>query len=471
MSDGAEYEILFKTRAELQGARQLSEELQRQIGKLKALGQDASEVEAKLRRVNAAIAGAGKPSGPGMAEMFGKVREHLGEVVPGFAKLDGLMSKFAGGAIGAVAGGFTLLAGALAAAKHSLAEYAEAEEHVAKLDAALAQAGELTDSYREKLQDLAQEMQEATAIADDQWLAALTRLTQFGAKPENIEEYISTVKDLAGLLNGDVQQAAVVVARAIQGDYQQLARMGIHIDETKSKLEQWKQVAQEAAARGGGQLEAAGKTLNGNWKELGLTIADLSKGVGRWISSTGIVQGTLRLLSDGFGHWAEKISGVVPRLEGLKNSTRPTIQTLAEAAASSSSFAKALEEDAKQAKAAADALNGYIARLKDVQRLQDELEDAQMAEELAVVEDSDASGSEKAKKKGAIRQNYAQKKFDRQQETIKREIKAREDAFAKAGGEVLEYDRAIEDTKQQRDYQQEIENTQRVLRVQNRRGS
>src|SRR5437879_13508419 len=99
-------DIVFNTRAELQGARQVEEQLQKQIGAAKALGQNYDELQAKLQRVQAAIKSGAKPEGPGLGEFLGKIREGLGETIPGFAKLDGVRSKFAGGTVGAVVGGF-----------------------------------------------------------------------------------------------------------------------------------------------------------------------------------------------------------------------------------------------------------------------------------------------------------------------------------------------------------------------------
>src|SRR5262249_708270 len=147
----------------LKGARELEDQLLRQRGKLKALGEDYSEVDAKIKKVQESIARAGKPEGPGMGEMFNKIPEGLGEIIPGFAQLDGFLSKFAGGALGAVAGVFAALATGVETAKHALEEFAVAERNVSKLDAALAQTGHLTDEYRERLQELAEEMQSATA--------------------------------------------------------------------------------------------------------------------------------------------------------------------------------------------------------------------------------------------------------------------------------------------------------------------
>src|SRR5437899_11686741 len=52
-------EITFKTRAELQGAQQMLEATEKQIGAAKALGQDYSALEAKAQKLRASIGSQG----------------------------------------------------------------------------------------------------------------------------------------------------------------------------------------------------------------------------------------------------------------------------------------------------------------------------------------------------------------------------------------------------------------------------
>jgi hypothetical protein len=49
------------------------------------------------------------------------------------------------------------------------------------------QNGIISNETREKIGELASELQKTTVIPENEWLAVITRLTQFGAKPGRID--------------------------------------------------------------------------------------------------------------------------------------------------------------------------------------------------------------------------------------------------------------------------------------------
>jgi ribosomal protein S16 len=67
-------EIIFRTKAELEGAKAIQRELENTRGKLLALGKDTKEVDAQLSQVNATLGKAGV--GPGGREPFEKLTTH-----------------------------------------------------------------------------------------------------------------------------------------------------------------------------------------------------------------------------------------------------------------------------------------------------------------------------------------------------------------------------------------------------------
>ena len=221
-------DITFKTAAELAGARAVQQNLERQIGQAKALGKDYSELSKQLAAVNDRIAKSGQK---------GSFMDLVAQVP--------LLQKF-GSILDSVATKAGLAVGALAAlvkvVSKAVKEFAEAESQVAGLDAALAQHGLLTNELRERYQALAGELQKTTAIADDQWIGVLQRLTQFGSKPETIGIDVEAVKNLAGLLEGDVVRAAEMYSKALAGQYEAFGRLGIRIGETGSQTEKLNQL-------------------------------------------------------------------------------------------------------------------------------------------------------------------------------------------------------------------------------------
>lgn len=308
-------DVLFRTRAELQGARQFADELERQIGKAKALGKDYSELEGQLTKVRAAIKSS---SGPTLLDKLG---------------------EFAGSGTAKIAAALGTTASAVETLREAFSEFGGAQEVMAQLDAALAQAGQLSEPVRENFQQLAETLEDLTNIPNEKWLSVLTRLTQFGAKPDNIEQYADAVKNLAGIMNGDVQGAAEVFSKAMQGSFELLSRYGIHVDASKTKTEQLKEVMEQLALRGGGQLEARANTLNGSLNRLKNGASDLLKGFGSLVFGSDAVQNTLGRFADALSAMGRDLGNPIERLRGLTNAAVSSAEALDESALSSDKLA------------------------------------------------------------------------------------------------------------------------------------
>src|SRR5258708_6481953 len=104
-------QIVFKTSAELAGAKALLESLEKELGAAKMLGKDYTELEKTAAKARAAIAASDKPS------WIDQAKESLGGLVPGFEKFSGIIGKLATGPLGLAAAGFAALAGAVELAK------------------------------------------------------------------------------------------------------------------------------------------------------------------------------------------------------------------------------------------------------------------------------------------------------------------------------------------------------------------
>jgi hypothetical protein len=385
----SELVVKFSTRYEQEGARQALADLQRQRGAAAALGQSTTELDQKIARLNATLSQA---KGGGKEGLLGGLKSGLAEIIPGFEKLEGVIGKLAGGALGALAATFAAIAGAIDLAKEGLKEFAAAQEKVAGLDAALAQTGQLTDEYREKLQELAEQLQSTTGVADDQWLGVLTRLTQFGADETNIEKYTNAVKNLAGLMGGDVQSAAHLLSRAMQGNFEAFSRYGIVVEDAGTKSEKLDKLFSQLATRGGGQLEASNRTLSGQFRQLGHVANDFLKAIGGLIASSGILQGILQSLIVAFEWWARVLGGVIPKVEGLNNAAAKSAASLDDAEKAAKQYALNLAGIKEEAEKGTAALEKQIAKVHALARAQDELLDAKMAQALAKIDQAEERG-------------------------------------------------------------------------------
>lgn len=303
------------------------------------------------------------------------------------------------------------IAAAFAGAAVAVREFAAAQENVATLDAALAKQGSLTDENREKFQALAGEMQRLTSIADDEWLAVLTKLVQFGARPESIGMHVDAVKNLAGIV-GDLGTATNLYSKALQGNFSALSRYGLTISETGDKAERLEQLQQQLAQRGGGQLEARAESLNGRFANLKNQISDVTEAIGQKIASTFKLADVIDFVAGGFEWWAEVLGDTVEKLDGISNST-------VEAASSTRDYAAELTLVAQLSEKVAKATDEETRAIKAKQQAQDEIADAQMALDLANVDEAVRSGKlsnrQGVEAKARIRKAAATAKFEREQ--------------------------------------------------------
>jgi hypothetical protein len=309
----------------------------------------------------------------------GKIYEEAG------GGIKGLFSVLSGGGAKAVAI-VGAIAGAAETAKKALEEFGGAETAVLKLQAALAQNALLTPQVNEHYQELATTLQELTGKADGRWIDVLNRLTQFGAKPDDIEKHVTAVKNLAGILGGDLEGAAIGVSKAMEGQFEMFARWGIHVDEAGTKAEKLDELYRQLAQKGAGQLEAASNSLNGQFERLKNSTNDLFKAFGQEIAKTGFVQDVLYGLGQSF-HWvATKMSETIPVSDKMQNAFVRTGRAAVDAERFNKNYADSLKEIDDFAKAAGSSLQNQVDKMQQVARLQDEQTDAKMAQDIAIID-------------------------------------------------------------------------------------
>jgi hypothetical protein len=440
----ADLKFKIKTEADLKALKETKTGLEEAAKATKALGQNTDQLEKEIKQVDDALnseaasavkaaegfkkaIAATKQAGgdaSGLKRQLGAVRNQYD--LPGrnpLSKAAGFITESAGKLPGAGTfqtifnGSSSTVAGAgaaLATAAKSISEFAGAEERVASLDAALAQSGQLTDAYREKLQALAGDFQKVTGVADDQWIEVLSRLTQFGSKPETIGIDLEAVKNLAGIMKGDIIGAAEAYSRALQGNYEIFSRYGIQVEAAGTQLEKLAKLQEQLAERGGGQLEARNRTLIGQWGQLKNNVSDLFEAIGRGIAKTGALQAVLYGLASSAGWLAEKLGGIVPQVEGLRNVSQGMATAADSAAAAMDAQATAADRLAENTKKAADAIAEQRRESEALKLHQDKLDDLDMAAELEKLQGSKLSNADKITEEKRIRSKYAEQKRQRE---------------------------------------------------------
>lgn len=348
-------------------------------------------------------------------------------------KLTGGPGGGGGGVLGGLVGGFNKVtaavggvAAAVAAGKRAFSEYAEAQKGVFALDAALRQNGTLTDEYRESLQGLAGELQAVTAIADDQWVATMTRLTQFGVGPDKMREVLQVVQNAAGLFGGDLRSATEAVTRALQGNFEMWGRLGVQVPASASQLEKWNTVAQAAAKAGGGQLEAQAAGAAGQMRQLKNAIGDTFEAFGKLIVTSGILDGPLKSIRGALDLVTDAIGATIGKAEGLDNIFQRNKLTLEQSSKASAEFAKNLEAISKASESAARGLTAEEEAAEFLKKQADAQAAAERDRQLSIVDAQAIPEEQKAALRVRINSRFERGQFLRDQQFAEDRITLRE---------------------------------------------
>lgn len=286
------------------------------------------------------------------------------------------------------------------------AEAARVEE--TKLAAALKARGIEADSgLVAKYRELADQLQETSGIASDEWIGVLKKLTQYGSDPATVGMDAKVVENLAGVV-GDLGTAASLYGRALEDNYEGFQRYGIYVDEAASRTEKLKQIQQQAAEKGAGQLTAAMSGLSGETKRLVNNTGDVLQNIGKQALSVAddIVRGfTLGGLDD-TADALKQINWLMGRLAGksgeAEKATRDMGAASREAGISVAQFARNQDDLAKKAATATNSLGREVDAVRNLQRASDEVADAGMALEIARVDAAERTG--KVTQEQAIRE-------------------------------------------------------------------
>jgi len=382
--------IRILTRKEGTGARQAEKELA-------GVKEKAGGVQGKLRE----------------AEQAGQ--EFSNSTVGGLGRL---MPKLAAGA--AAIGAITF---ALREAGKALRAFAQQELSETDLDSALAVTGQLTERYRLQLQDLASEYQSLTAIGDDAWLKSMAMLTRFGASAANIEDVSEAVKNLAGLLDGNLNAATMLIQRALEGQFEMFTRYGIKFEQTGDQAKDLANLFELLAEKGGGLLEARAKTLTGMFDNLGNSLGDFRETMGRVISNTGIAQDIMGGLTGALNRLAEAIDPVHKRVGDLTIKFPDLSREAREAAASLEKVGETdLSNVVSNAEQLAKSLQESASAAAKILSRADELASAQLALEIAKVDEAVAHGAmseaEGKRRKQALQRAAADEQLQRHMDDI-----------------------------------------------------
>ena len=174
--------------------------------------------------------------------------------------------------------GFSLFADAV---RSAVTAASEKQVAVAKLDVLLRNVGEGTTGLKDKILELATEYQRLTGVGDDVIVNISGQLTAFGATKENIERLTKASLDLSTAMGKDVNAAALLIGKALQGQFATLSRFGIVVDEGATKAHKLEQALKIIEARFGGSAAAQVQNYSGQMGILSQMLGALSEEFGK----------------------------------------------------------------------------------------------------------------------------------------------------------------------------------------------
>lgn len=453
MADGkSNYEVNIRTSADLkaaedykraiqaaakaaQDAGQATEAYSRRLAAVDSALQSntarALKLEDAVKRVAAAEKGLGKSSvlgnGITLTTALGKgvddVRalnqqlRGLGESTSMFSALGGGLTgllKSTGGQLLAFTGISLTAAGAFRAVSSAIQNYSQSEDALVKMQLALASQGKYSKEAAQSIADLAGEFEKSTNIGDTVWLESLTRLIQYGGRVDEVDKLGKTLKNLAGLMDGDVQGAATMMIKALNGSYRGFELLGFQIDKNASDLENWISIVNQSE-RGAGMLEKMTKTLSGTWASAAVALGNFEKAAASTYTGLLATRGIATGATIAFNYLADKIGFTIPKVEGLNNQKKVltrTTEDLADSVGRGADRLKQMGDAAEKTKKQIDAVRDAIRTMASLD--EDELS-AKMNFELALADDEEARTGNRLggmRKRASIRSRYARAKND-----------------------------------------------------------
>lgn len=249
----------------------------------------------------------------GITAAVGKVKELEGaqrRVTEETKKATEASTAFGGAlrSIGAYAASFLAAGSIISFLRSSQREFIEAEKASVRLQLSLKLLGDEFASSFDDVSAYADEMERLTGVDADVIRSAQSVLVTIGRlSGETLNRATRAALDLSVALGTDLNNAAMIIAKAGAGAEGALGRMGIRIDETVPPSERLKAILTALEDRMGGVAEAMGDTIPGAAQKAATAFDNMSESAGRLFTTT-----------EGIGLWTAALLKMKSALDGLK---------------------------------------------------------------------------------------------------------------------------------------------------------
>lgn len=174
------------------------------------------------------------------------------------------------------------LVGVVATASKNLMDM---ERETKNLSAALSNLGLNNQGLLSTLTDLADQINEVTGINQQLINDAMAIGLQFGIAQDDIDEYAKALAALSSISGKSIQQLAQSLNQMyIKGDFSSLQKLGIYIDQNKSKQQQFNDVIAQGLEKYNELNNQTSDTLTRNMRVLGNVAGSVFEEIGKRIN-------------------------------------------------------------------------------------------------------------------------------------------------------------------------------------------
>ncbi|HEX3073284.1 MAG TPA: hypothetical protein VHP30_06690 [Ignavibacteriales bacterium] len=193
----------------------------------------------------------------------------------------------------------------------TIREYQAFETASFQLSSSLQQAGNYTNEAYQSLLNYASQLQQATVYSNGQYISVMAQYQAMGLTTEQTKEAALQTANLASLMGGDLNSAAVVMKDLFNGNTDSISKYVSGIDETAVKSGNLDQIMQELNGHIGGQAEAFANTSAGSMMQMNNAIGDMQRNIGTILSN-----GLGPLIKD-FASITSSLNTLLPQTTGM----------------------------------------------------------------------------------------------------------------------------------------------------------
>lgn len=187
--------------------------------------------------------------------------------------------------------------------------YAEEEESIRKLSAALTNLGYDSAALTPMLVAQAEAFKRNLAVSDDTVRSIQQLLIRFNVAPKDIQATTKAVLDYSAATGQDAESATMALMRALERGGQGLGKLGIRIKETNDFATNLNNAVAEMGRKFGGAAEAAAGGLSGQLRTLENAQEDLTEAFGLFLSKTGIGTAVIDAATRALNSLTETLTG------------------------------------------------------------------------------------------------------------------------------------------------------------------